>query len=212
MAKQRQVPNNRKDLIIAAAQTVIATHGYPAASARTISAQCGISPGTLTYHFATMDELLVSALRDASSHFTAEIVSASLKRRCSVRRLQYIVEAMLPSSPSAIRNWKLWLEYWARAAHMPELAILHCERYADLRNAFETIIHEGIASGEIKKLDARLEALKLIGLLDGLGLQAVIGDREITIGVARKMLLQAIGNLRPEKNRLPDRMSQCHLR
>jgi len=195
MVKQQQATNNRKALIIAAAQEVIASHGYPAASARTIAAQCGISPGTLTYHFATIDELLVSALRDASSHFTNEIVRSACTKKLVVQRLRFMVTAMLPSSPHASRNWKLWLEYWARAAHMPELAALHCERYADLRKAFETTIQEGIISGELKIVNARSEALKLVALLDGLGLQAVIGDSEITIEVAREMLGQAIDNL-----------------
>lgn len=193
----RHTPDVRSALIIAAAQQVIAEQGYPAASARTIAAQCGISPGTLTYHFPTMDALLVAALQDASAQFTETIVEAARQQSSQAARLTSLVEAALPTSPRAVRNWKLWLEYWARAVHNPELATLHGDRYALWRRAIAEAIDEGIASKEFLPTDSTQTAFRIAALLDGLGLQAVISGKVANVTIAREILHDTIKALSP---------------
>lgn len=197
LPRLRHAPDVRSALIIAAAQQVIAEQGYPAASARTIAAQCGISPGTLTYHFPTVDALLVAALRDASEQFTETIVGAARRQNSQTARLTSLVEAALPTSPSAIRNWKLWLEYWARAAHNPALATLHGDRYALWRGAIAEAIDEGIANGEFSPTDSTQAAFRIAALLDGLGLQAVIAGSAANVAIAREILKDTIKALSP---------------
>lgn len=197
VSRVRHAPDVRSALIIAAAQQVIAEQGYPAASARVIAAQCGISPGTLTYHFPTVDELLVAALRNASAQFTETIVTSARQESTAATRLMHLVEAALPTSAQASRNWKLWLEYWARAAHNPALAALHGERYAMWRGAIAEAIDEGIASGEFLPTDSTQAAFRIAALLDGLGLQAVISGTAANLAVARGILQDTIKALSP---------------
>lgn len=193
--KARLLPDASRARIIVAAQQVIAEQGYPAASARAIAAQCGISPGTLTYHFPTMDGLLVAALRDASAQFTESIVASAQQETSVSKRLMYLVEAALPTSTLAIRNWKLWLEYWARAAHNLDLAALHGERYALWQSAVSEVIEAGVESGEFAATDARRSALHIVALLDGLGLQAVISGNPEHVDIARDILQTKIKDL-----------------
>jgi len=89
------------------------------------------------------------------------------------------------------------MEYWARASHSPELAELHSERYADWRSTFAEIIAEGVASGEFRRLDPVSAALTLVALLDGLGLQAVIGDTAVSVTIAHALLDEYVSSLCP---------------
>lgn len=194
--RQRHAPEVRRALIIRAAQDIIAEQGYPAASARTVAARCGISPGTLTYHFPSVDALLVAALRDASADYTGTAIAMSRSLLGARDQLMSLIDAALPSTPDSLRNWRLWMEYWARASHFAELAYVHSERYAEWRSTFEQIISRGVASGEFRTVDAPNTALLIVALLDGLGLQAVIGDSTVTVSKARAILNDYVGSLR----------------
>ena len=193
--RQRHAPEVRRALIVRAAQDIIAEQGYAAASARTVAARCGISPGTLTYHFPSIDALLGAALRDASIGYTASAVQSARSLARAHDRLMGLIDAALPSSSNASRNWRLWIEYWARASHSPELAELHSERYAEWRSTFAAILAEGVESGEFRALDPAATALSLVALLDGLGLQTVIGDAAVSLATAHSLLEEYVSSL-----------------
>lgn len=53
--------------LLEAALEVIARDGVGAATVRSIAAQAGVSPGTVTHHFGSIDDLLLAAL-DHGSH------------------------------------------------------------------------------------------------------------------------------------------------
>ena len=52
------------------------------------------------------------------------------------------------------------------------------------------------ARGEFRTVDAPNTALLIVALLDGLGLQAVIGDSTVTVSKARAILNDYVGSLR----------------
>ena len=194
--RQRHTPEVRRALILSAAQDIIAEQGYPAASARTVAARCGISPGTLTYHFPSIDALLGAALREASIEYTHSAINLARELPGAADRLMSLIDAALPSSAGSLRNWRLWIEYWARASHHPDLAALHSERYAEWRSTFAQIVAAGVESGEFKPVDPASAALTLVALLDGLGLQTVIGDSAVSVSTARGILDEYVTTLR----------------
>lgn len=197
--RERHTPEVRRALIIAAAQDVIADEGFPSASARVIAARSGCSLGTLSYHFDSVDALLMAALRDASARFTAEIVAKANTESGAVARLLCLIEGALPSSRKASRNWKLWLEYWARATHLPDLADLHVERYNEWRGSFADIIEAGVACGELRDVEPMQTAMTVVALLDGLGLHAVIGDPSSDVDLARRLLGDFVRSLEADR-------------
>ena len=192
----RHSPDVRQNLILKAAQDVIVEGGMRAASARNISDAAGISPGLLTYHFPTMDELLVAALRKASAEFTDGLVKSTQHLGSASERLEALLVGSLPITDQGKRNWVLWIEYWARAAHHAELAEMHSDSYDSWRAMFEDVIKDGIASGEFRSVDTKATAVQTVALLDGIGMQATIGDRNIDVETAKKVLLGLVESLR----------------
>ena len=186
--RRRHPPEVRQALILEAAKELIAEVGLGGATAREIAARCDISTGTLTHHFPSMDQLLVEALRSSSKEFTDRNLGAAEAEQNARDRLHLLIETALPDKPEALRNWRLWLEYWARAAHEPELAALHRERYREWRGAFERVIAEGVGSGEFDRIDAMTAARELVALFDGLCIEVVIGG-QVTVRETRKILL-----------------------
>lgn len=197
LKRRRHPPEVRQALILEAAKQLIADVGLGRATAREIATRCNISTGTLTHHFPSMDELLVEALRSGSKEFTDRNLGAAAAEQSARDRLILLIETALPDKPEALRNWRLWLEYWARAAHEPALAALHRERYREWRGAFERVITEGVATGELERVDPARAARELVGLFDGLCIEAVIGG-QVSVGEAREILLSWVASrLRP---------------
>jgi AcrR family transcriptional regulator len=58
-------PNNR-DRLVEATVEALGTKGFASTSARTIAALADVNPGLIFYYFGTLDELLVTALRESS--------------------------------------------------------------------------------------------------------------------------------------------------
>ena len=111
---------------------------------------------------------------------------ARSRGRCS--RLEFLIDTDLPDSEASIAQFRLWLEYWARAIHDPRLALVHSERHSFERGVIEEIIAEGIASGEFVATDASAVAAEFLGLLEGLGLQVCLGDVQMPVESARRLL------------------------
>ncbi|MFF8834472.1 TetR/AcrR family transcriptional regulator [Streptomyces sp. NPDC015130] len=65
MARARRHDPGRRERIVAAALRVVGRSGIAGLSHRTVAAEADVPLGSTTYHFASLDELLVAALREA---------------------------------------------------------------------------------------------------------------------------------------------------
>ncbi len=62
----------------AATLRVVAEEGVGAVTVRRVAAAAGVSPGTITHHFGSVDALLVAALEDGASAVVAELEHLAL--------------------------------------------------------------------------------------------------------------------------------------
>ncbi|MEV4425809.1 TetR/AcrR family transcriptional regulator [Streptomyces sp. NPDC053792] len=69
MARTRRYDPGRRERIVDAALTVVGRAGIGGLSHRTVAAEADVPLGSTTYHFASLDELLVAALRKANEGF-----------------------------------------------------------------------------------------------------------------------------------------------
>ncbi|MEK9522168.1 TetR/AcrR family transcriptional regulator [Streptomyces sp. NPDC087908] len=69
MARARRHDPDRRDRIVDAALRVAARSGIAGLSHRTVAAEADVPLGSTTYHFGSLDELLVAALRKANEDF-----------------------------------------------------------------------------------------------------------------------------------------------
>jgi AcrR family transcriptional regulator len=186
--RRRHPPHVRRALILEAARACIEERGLSHTTARVIARASGVSTGTITYYFSSVDEILLDVLRATSEEFTDAFVEQAQRRENAAEKLLYVIENNVPDHPEARRVWRLWLDYWALAVHRPELAVLHRERYRVYRGAIRRIVEDGVASGEFRCVDAGQVATEFVALFDGLGLEVAIGDEEVDAGRARELL------------------------
>ncbi|MHA4778187.1 TetR/AcrR family transcriptional regulator [Streptomyces sp. MSC1_001] len=69
MGRPRRYDPERRERIVDAALRVVGRSGIAGLSHRTVAAEADVPLGSTTYHFASLDELLVAALRKADEGF-----------------------------------------------------------------------------------------------------------------------------------------------
>jgi AcrR family transcriptional regulator len=159
---------------------------------REIAASAGVSVGTITYHFEGISEILVEVLRFASERFTNRLLDQVANRRNAMDGLQLLIDAVFPDEPDSVAQWRLWLAYWSEAARDPALQVVPSERYEIWRSTVEQLIEEGVRGGEFQRVSSQEVATEFIGLFDGLAIQASIGDKQLDVKKAKRVLRKTL--------------------
>lgn len=165
MPKIVDVDQRRLELAEAAAR-VIARSGIDGASMREIAAEAGWTTGTLVHYFANKHELLDFTLR------------ASIERRSALRSersdlspteaLRATLSSALPTNDDTRVHWIVTVALAGAAASDDDLAATQRDAYREYRRYLIGLL---MMMPDID--DAQVEAERLIGLVDGIALQAL---------------------------------------
>ena len=159
----RRYDPERRQRIIDAAIAVVGERGIAGLSHRAVAAEADVPLGSTTYHFATLDELLVAALRQANGVCLADVralgATASTRRRRSPRR-----SPGWSRRRSRVTAARMELEYELYLA-----ALRHAGGAADRRRM------PGRDGAAARTADGDLRTARaLVALIDGLVLQHLL--------------------------------------
>ena len=178
-------------MIVDAAMSLIDKQGLSATSAREIANAAGVSLGTLTYHFESVDDILVQVLSALMDRFERRRAIVLAEYSDPLESLCVALSSYLDPEVYPPTTWRIWLDCWARAARSPMLRQWQLERYAESYEEVEEIIADGIAQGRFPPVDARECAREFVALLDGLAEQMLI-DSELSSEQARAIIEGAV--------------------
>jgi TetR/AcrR family transcriptional repressor of bet genes len=165
MPKIVDIDQRRMELAGAAAR-VIARSGVDGASMREIATEAGWTTGTLVHYFANKHELLDFTLR-------ASIEQRSARRSkrgelSPAEALRESLESALPTDDDTKVHWIVTVALAGAAASDERLATTQRELYRGYRSYLIDLL---TAMPDVD--DAPTEAERLIGLVDGIALQAL---------------------------------------
>ncbi|MFJ4712490.1 TetR/AcrR family transcriptional regulator [Streptomyces sp. NPDC088785] len=178
MAARRHDPERRQRIIDAAIR-VVGSKGIAGLSHRTVAAEADVPLGSTTYHFTTLDELLVAALRQANEGF-AKVVAARGAFQDPARDLADELAGLLGEWLAGERvgvelEYELYLAALRRPALRP-VAADWCRELAEV----------------LAERTDPVTARALVALLDGISLQVLLTDGAYDAGYAREMLARLI--------------------
>nr|WP_238350847.1 TetR family transcriptional regulator [Kribbella shirazensis] len=151
--------------MLAATLTVIERDGVAGVSHRAVAAEADVSVASITYHFPTLDDLLVAALRSAAEDLAVELHGrgSELGARPADELARLIEHSAVRRRGRTLALYELYL-YAARRPDLREAAGAWLEPLTEIARAL---------TADPQK--ARL----LVAALDGLLIQALIGAREV---------------------------------
>jgi hypothetical protein len=98
-----------------------------------------------------------------------------------------MVERYLPLPGEQERDWLLWAELWLRAMRHPELRPTSARLYADMHGWIRDAVAEAIATGESRDVDPDDFADRLLALIDGCGVRALLADPAMPLDRMREL-------------------------
>lgn len=173
----RAAPGERRQSLIEATARCLAERGASGVSVRTICAEAGVSSGLLRHYFSGVSEAIAESYRWTGAQVAAAIDVAveAAGPEPRARLLAYCTASFRPPI-SEPRLLSTWLAFWSLTRTDPAIAAVHAEIYADYRSGIERLVmamKPGLA-------DARLPAVALTALIDGLWLELSLGDAPFT--------------------------------
>ena len=170
----------RRTAVIRAAQECIAEVGFENTTMVGIAGRAGCSTGTVNHYFKNKEDVLVSAMRAASWSVGRRMRQIIEETTNPWRRLDRIIALSLPDSPGDQREWAISLTFWVKAIHNERLRGLNQGRFDSWFKLLQTIIEDGIAQDVFRSIDPHLATLSLLGIIDGLGVHALLGNERVT--------------------------------
>ncbi|MFB8757124.1 TetR/AcrR family transcriptional regulator [Streptomyces sp. NPDC059852] len=176
----RRYDPERRQRIIDAAIRVVGAHGIAGLSHRTVAAEADVPLGSTTYHFKTLDDLLVAALRQANEGFAKVIASRGglegSDTDLAAELAGWMGEWLAGDRTGVELEYELYLAALRRPALRP-VAAEWADALADL----------------LTRRTDPVTARALVALMDGICLQVLLTEAPYDEGYAREVLGRVLG-------------------
>jgi AcrR family transcriptional regulator len=187
-APPRERERSAREQILDAAVERIASDGIDDVRIARIAMDAGVSSSLVHYHFETREALLAEAL-EHSFELAGDVrigEGNGAEAASHAHRLAAMVDQCLPYPGTLERDWMLWVELWLRAARRPELRPTAARLYERMHAWFAEAIGAGIAAGEFSNADVDALTDRVLALIDGFGIRALVRDPEVPLDWARR--------------------------
>ncbi|MFE3326270.1 TetR/AcrR family transcriptional regulator [Streptomyces sp. NPDC059176] len=175
----RRYDPERRQRIIDAALRVVGRSGIGGLSHRTVAAEADVPLGSTTYHFASLDELLVAALQQANEGFGAALRESGALADPEgdvARELARLMGEWLGGERTGVElEYELYLAALRRPALRPVAA-----EWTD-----------GVTEDLARRTDPKT-ARALVALMDGICLQTLLTGSPYDEANAREMLTRVL--------------------
>ena len=182
-AVRPKATKDRHQEILDAAARVITERGLADTRISDVAEAAGVSPGLILYYFDSKDRLLSEALTYANDQFFLRM-SREVRRIPSAKdQLRHLIDLSVPGYQpeyGKLDEWALWIEVWVRALRDPQMAKDREVLDQRWRQSIAEIVRAGQASGEFGPGDAEEIALRLGSLIDGLAIQVIMNDSQVS--------------------------------
>ncbi|MFJ6831054.1 TetR/AcrR family transcriptional regulator [Streptomyces sp. NPDC091209] len=175
----RRYDPERRQRIIDAAIRVVGANGIAGLSHRSVAAEADVPLGSTTYHFKTLDELMVAALRQANEGFAKVLAARGTlddTRADLAAELAGLIGEWLAGDRTGV---ELEYELYLAALRRPALRPVAAEWIDSL----------------VEPLTRRTDpvtARALVALLDGICLQVLLTGTSYDEGYAREVLTRVL--------------------
>jgi len=184
MSQGRTLSRTRRTQILQAAVGVISERGLCDTRISDIATRAGASSALVIYYFGTKDRLLAQALTYSEESFYSQTARELAGLESAKDRLIRLVELSCSVGNAEgddwLDEWVLWLDLWARAPRDSDVARDREALDRRWRETIAGIVRDGQSRGEFGPVDADEFALLFAALIDGLAVQVVLGDADVS--------------------------------
>ena len=177
---------------------VVAERGLDAVSIRTVAREAGVSIGTVQYHFATKDDLLLGAYERVIDNVTTRARSFPEPDKHPAQYIRALLRQLLPLDEARELEARVAIAFTARSVHSPRLTELYSLGYRALVDAIAGALGRAVQLGEAAPgIDPEHGAVEAVALADGLAWHALSAPSELAVSDALAALDAHLARLLP---------------
>jgi AcrR family transcriptional regulator len=166
MKKTERKKASKKGLILQRAATMFRERGFAASSMRDLAETVGIEAASLYNHIRSKNEILESISFEVANLFNEKLQEVESNRQSTINKIESIlrfhIEQMIDNYEKVIVCDREW-----RHLDEPFRANFQSQRRS-YRKRFAAILEEGIAKGEIRRIDAPTAVLVMLHAVNGI--------------------------------------------
>ena len=169
---------DRKKEILSAAEAVFAACGYAASTVDAVASKAGIAKGSVYNYFPSKEALFEQVFVKAVNLLEADVLRILSEPISASERLSHFLDYHCGRLAGSRHIGRLVLEFWATAAREQQgaLATTLREIFTRWRGRITEVLVEGVDNGEFTlQFDPPFVAALLLGLLDGIELESLLG-------------------------------------
>jgi AcrR family transcriptional regulator len=169
----------RRAEVVAVAARLIAQSGMEAVSVRDIAEAAGCSTAIVSHYFHNKRELLLLTYNATIEHATLRAQTALAAADGHPKA--YLAEIM-PLDEERWTEWRIWLQFWAKAAADPEIAEIQKNCVTRTRGNIQDILEDEQRKGRIARdVDCALQARRLLTSIIGMAVQVMYDPKDWTV-------------------------------
>lgn len=166
----RKSPAARRAEIVGAAAAVALAEGLECVTLRRIGEELDVRPGLISHYFPSAEDLVAEAFGSAAS---AELDALLPAERPTGTSTGHLARFFAHATGAAYEDIsRLWINARHLSRYRPVLRDRVGEQEGAWRGRLEGLIREGVAQGEFRTDDARVTAIQILVVIDGLGAHA----------------------------------------
>jgi hypothetical protein len=166
---RRPTVDERRAEILQTTCNVVIERGFAATRVADVAKQLGVSTGLIHYHFDNKEQLLAEAFKFAARQDLDRVEALIEGATTALAKLDRIFQVWAPEEDDYA--WMLWIDSWGEALRNDAMQEISQELDLRSKGQLETIIRDGVASGEFRCTDPNGAAWRLSALADGLAIQ-----------------------------------------
>ncbi len=175
------VEEERREQILQATWRVISTIGFRALRMSDVAVQAGVSTGMIHYYFDTKRQLVRAAFERYFTHMIERRQWITESDANPLELLKLLVTSYVPHDEETLQGWRVWSELWVEGLQEPDLRQINEEFYGQWRRTVAGLIRDGQDAGLVREGNAVVLANILVGMVDGLAIQTLLGSSSMTV-------------------------------
>jgi len=177
--RRRLAPEARRAQILEGAFRCFAERGFHAARMDDLARECGLSKGSLYWHFDSKEDVFLALFDALEAEVFAAWENEAAQADSALRLLQRQGEIALDRMAGQRVLMSAWMEFLAHPAARTRMKLT----YKRSRARLTELIERGIAAGEIRaEVSAADAAVLLTGAVEGLVLQTYVDSEVDALG------------------------------
>ncbi|MBH1992103.1 MAG: transcriptional regulator BetI [Sphingomonadaceae bacterium] len=187
----REAADVRRQALIEATARCLAEKGVSGTSVRAICAHAGVSSGLLTHYFDGVDALILATYADVGARVSRALDQAIEEAGNDPRdRLRACLQANFRAPVLDPELLAIWIAFWSLVKTDHQIAAIHADVYRGGRAQLETLLRA--AAPAMSSAAARIAAISLTALVDGLWLELCLDPATFTAEEAQAMVESAM--------------------